>query len=71
MFLTSGRTWLTILMVSELLIAKSGSILSWQGRQITDNYTNVRQHEDTLPKMTARTWGVRYQESNDGRRFLI
>ena len=69
--LTAGRTWLTILMVSALLIATSGSILWWQGQQITDNYTHLRQQEDTLAKMTARTWGVRYQESSDGRRFLI
>ena len=66
-----GRTWLTITLVSVLLIATSGSILWWQGRQITDNYTHLRQQEDTLAKMTARTWGVRYQESSDGRRFLI
>jgi hypothetical protein len=33
-------TWLTILMVSALLIATSGSILWWQGQQITDNYTS-------------------------------
>ncbi|MCM8208062.1 mobilization protein, partial [Enterobacter hormaechei] len=45
--------------------------LWWQGQQITDNYTHLRQQEDTLAKMTARTWGVRYQESSDGRRFLI
>ncbi|GAB7491237.1 TPA: MbeB family mobilization protein [Enterobacter hormaechei subsp. xiangfangensis] len=68
---TAGRTWLTILMVSALLIGTSGSILWWQGQQITDNYTTLRQQEDTLAKMTARTWGVRYQESSDGRRFLI
>ncbi|PJD68505.1 mobilization protein, partial [Enterobacter kobei] len=67
----AGRTWLTILMVSALLIGTSGSILWWQGQQITDNYTHLRQQEDTLAKMTARTWGVRYQESSDGRRFLI
>ena len=36
--LTAGRTWLTILMVSALLIGTSGSILWWQGQQITDNY---------------------------------
>ena len=60
-----------LLMVSALLIGTSGSILWWQGQQITDNYTHLRQQEDTLAKMTARTWGVRYQESNDGRRFLI
>ena len=68
---TAGRTWLTILMTSVLLIATSGGVLWWQGRQITDNYTAIRQQEDTLKKLTVRTWGVRYQESSDGRRFLI
>ena len=66
-----SQTWLTIVLVSALLIGTSGSILWWQGQQITDNYTHLRQQEDTLAKMTARTWGVRYQESSDGRRFLI
>ncbi|WP_312208608.1 MbeB family mobilization protein [Leclercia sp.] len=68
---TAGRTWLTILMTSVLLIATSGGVLWWQGRQITDNYTAIRQQEDTLKKLTVRTWGVRYQESSDGRKFLI
>ncbi|WP_265434911.1 MbeB family mobilization protein, partial [Aeromonas salmonicida] len=40
---TAGRTWLTILMVSALLIGTSGSILWRQGQQITDNYTHLRQ----------------------------
>jgi hypothetical protein len=31
---TAGQTWLTILMVSALLIGTSGSILWWQGQQI-------------------------------------
>ncbi|WP_406808475.1 MbeB family mobilization protein, partial [Enterobacter hormaechei] len=68
---TAGRTWLTILMTSALLIATSGGVLWWQGQQITDNYTAIRQQEDTLKKLTVRTWGVRYQESSDGRKFLI
>ncbi|MEB6381683.1 MbeB family mobilization protein [Leclercia adecarboxylata] len=68
---TAGRTWLTILMISALLIATSGGVLWWQGQQITDNYTALRQQEDTLKKLTVRTWGVRYQESSDGRKFLI
>ncbi|HDS4389610.1 TPA: MbeB family mobilization protein [Enterobacter roggenkampii] len=69
--LTAGRTWLTIVMTSALLIATSGSVLWWQGQQILDNYTAIRQQEDTLKKLTVRTWGVRYQESSDGRKFLI
>lgn len=68
---TAGRTWFTVLMTSALLIATSGGVLWWQGQQITDNYTAIRQQEDTLKKLTVRTWGVRYQESSDGRKFLI
>ncbi|EKK3743831.1 MbeB family mobilization protein [Salmonella enterica subsp. enterica serovar Muenchen] len=67
----AGRTWLTVLMTAGLLTGTSGSVLWWQGQQITDNYTAIRQQEDTLKKLTVRTWGVRYQESSDGRRFLI
>ena len=68
---TAGRTWLTVLMTAGLLVGTSGSVLWWQGQQITDNYTAIRQQEDTLKKLTVRTWGVRYQESSDGRKFLI
>ena len=66
-----GRTWITVTMVSVLLIATSGSILWWQGRQITDNYMTIRGQKETLSKLNGRTWGVSYQESNDGRRFLV
>lgn len=66
-----GRTWLTLTMVSVLLIATSGSILWWQGQQIVDNYMAIRVQKDALAKMNERTWGVSYQESSDGRRFLI
>lgn len=68
---SAGRTWLTVLMTSALLLATSGSILWWQGQQITDNYANIREQKAALEKLNARTWGVRYQESSDGRRFLI
>ncbi|MGS6501611.1 MbeB family mobilization protein, partial [Enterobacter hormaechei] len=53
---TAGRTWLTILIVSALLLGTTGSILWWQGEQITHNYTHLRQQEDTLAKLSARTW---------------
>lgn len=68
--LTAGRTWLTVLMTAGLLIGTSGSVLWWQGQQITDNYTLLRQQEDSLAKMTARTWGVTYLEDEKGR-FLV
>ncbi|MEG6380107.1 mobilization protein, partial [Enterobacter hormaechei] len=66
-----SQTWLTIVLVSALLIASSAGILWWQGQQILDNYTRIREQKDALEKLNARTWGVTYQESGDGRRFLV
>ncbi|HIC6527627.1 TPA: MbeB family mobilization protein [Salmonella enterica subsp. enterica serovar Enteritidis] len=66
-----SQTWLTIVLVSVLLIASSAGILWWQGQQMLDNYMSIREQKDALEKLNARTWGVTYQESSDGRRFLI
>ncbi|EDT3887706.1 mobilization protein [Salmonella enterica subsp. enterica serovar Putten] len=65
-----SQTWLTIVLVSTLLIASSAGILWWQGQQILDNYTSIREQKDALEKLNARTWGVRYQEDSQGR-FLV
>ena len=35
-----------------------------------DNYASIREQRDALEKLNARTWGVRYQEDNQGR-FLV
>ncbi|MBJ3679031.1 MbeB family mobilization protein [Salmonella enterica subsp. enterica serovar Hvittingfoss] len=66
-----GRTWLTITLVSVLLIATSGSILWWQGQKILDNYQAISVQKDTLTKLNAKTWGVSFQTTSDGRRFLV
>lgn len=42
-----SRTWLTIVLVSVLLIASSGGILWWQGQQILDNYITIREQKST------------------------
>ncbi|WP_338557545.1 MbeB family mobilization protein [Erwinia aphidicola] len=65
-----SQTWLTIVLVSLLLIASSAGILWWQGQQMLDNYVSIREQKDALEKLNARTWGVRYQEDNQGR-FLV
>ena len=65
-----SQTWLTIVLVSVLLIASGAGILWWQGQQILDNYMTLRQQETALEKLTARTWGVTYQEDSNGR-FLV
>jgi hypothetical protein len=51
--------------VSALLIASSAGILWWQGQQILDNYTTIREQKDAL-ELNARTWGVSYQETARG-----
>lgn len=66
-----SQTWLTIVLVSALSIAASSAILWWQGKLMLDNYMSIRAQKDALEKLNTRTWGVTYQESSDGRRFLI
>ena len=65
-----SQTWLTIVLVSVFLIASGAGILWWQGQQILDNYTSIREQKEALEKLNARTWGVSYQEGNQGR-FLV
>lgn len=42
-----SQTWLTIVPVSALLTASGASILWWQGQQILDNYTTIREQKRT------------------------
>jgi len=68
---TASLTWLTILVVSALLIGTSMSVLWWQGQQLISNTQALRQQEDALTKLTARTWGVSYREDSDGRYLVL
>jgi MbeB-like, N-term conserved region. len=65
-----GRTWLTLTLVSFLLVGTCGSVLWWQGSRIVSNQNELARQEDALSKLTARTWGVTYQEDQNGR-FLV
>jgi hypothetical protein len=65
-----GRTWLTITMVSVLLIGSSGSVLWWQGQKIVSNLETISQQEDALAKLNAKTWGVSYRSDSSGN-FLV
>ena len=71
MLKTIGRTWLIIAGVSFLLICTSGSILWWQGQKILDNYQAISEQKEALTKLNAQTWGVSFQTTSDGRRFLV
>jgi hypothetical protein len=50
-----SQTWLTIVLVSALLIASSAGILWWQGQQILDNYTTIREQKSTQAMLSERT----------------
>ncbi|OWA80907.1 mobilization protein, partial [Klebsiella pneumoniae] len=43
---------------SVLLIATSGSILWWQGQQITGNYRTIRAQERTQAMLSEKNHGV-------------
>ncbi|ECP5050246.1 MbeB family mobilization protein [Salmonella enterica] len=49
-----SQTWLTIVLVSVLLIASSAGILWWQGQQILDNYTTIREQKSTQAMLFER-----------------
>ncbi|MCV6019967.1 mobilization protein, partial [Escherichia coli] len=66
-----GRTWLTITMVSVLLIATSGSILWWQGQQILDNYTAIREQKSTQAMLSERNSGVQLSTCGEQRRRCV
>ena len=68
---TAGRTWLTILIVSALLIGTSGSILWWQGQQILDNYTTIREQKSTQAMLSERNSGVQLSTCGEQRRRCV
>ncbi|ENE2789232.1 TPA: MbeB family mobilization protein [Yersinia enterocolitica] len=53
-----SRTWLTIILVSVLLIASSGGILWWQGQQILDNYMTISEQKSTQAILSEKNNGV-------------
>jgi hypothetical protein len=70
MLKTVVRTWLVIVLTSVLLIGTSWGILRWQSQRILENAGAISEQSDTLKKLNARTWGVRFQEDSNGR-FLV
>lgn len=66
----SMKTWLNVVMTTLFLVATSGAVLWWQGNRIADNAREITRQQDALQRMNAKTWGVSYQEGQDGR-FLV
>ncbi len=66
-----SQTWLTIVPVSVLLIASSAGILWWQGQQILDNYTTIREQKSTQAMLSERNSGVQLTTCGEERRRCV
>jgi len=66
-----GRTWVTVVTVSVLLIATSGSVLWWQGQQMVANYTTIEAQKATQAMLSARNNGVQLSTCGDARRTCV
>ncbi|MEN1861830.1 MbeB family mobilization protein [Citrobacter farmeri] len=66
-----SQTWLTIVLVSTLLTASGASILWWQGQQILDNYTTIREQKRTQAMLSERNSGVQLSTCGEQRRRCV
>ncbi|WP_238704135.1 MbeB family mobilization protein, partial [Salmonella enterica] len=66
-----SQTWLTIVLVSALLIASSAGILWWQGQQILDNYTTIQEQKSTQAMLSEKNNGVQLTTCGEGRRRCV
>lgn len=66
-----GRTWLTITMVSVLLIASLSGILWYQGQRIVSNLETLREQEQTQAMLSERNSGVQLSTCGDSRRRCV
>ncbi|HFY7619016.1 TPA: mobilization protein, partial [Salmonella enterica subsp. enterica serovar Typhimurium] len=66
-----SQTWLTIVLVSVLLIASSAGILWWQSQQILDNYTTIREQKSTQAMLSERNSGVQLSTCGEQRRSCV
>nr|WP_251005634.1 MbeB family mobilization protein [Escherichia coli] len=64
------RTWLIMLSVMFLTFAASGGALWYTGSLIAGNLEEIRQQNDTLKQLDAKTWGVRFHQDQGGK-FLV
>ncbi|MEJ1589250.1 mobilization protein, partial [Escherichia coli] len=66
----SVKRWLWLIIVSVLMFTTTGSLLWYQGMKINANMNILREQKESLEKLNAKTWGVRYHEDSNGR-FLV
>ena len=67
----SVKRWLWLIIVSVLMFATTGSLLWYQGMKINANMNILREQKESLEKLNAKTWGVRYHEDSNGRFLCV
>jgi len=68
---TVSQTWLTIVMLSFLLICTSGGILWWQGQQIIDHYQLISEMKRTEAMLSVKNNGVQLSVCGDSKRPCV
>lgn len=71
MLKTVGWTWLTITMISVLLIATSGGILWWQSNQIVDHALLISEMKRTEAMLSKKNSGVQLTVCGDLNRPCV
>jgi len=66
----TGRTWLTITLVTVLLTGTCAGVLWYQTRLIAENLNEISRQNEALTALNAKTWGVTYLSDSNGR-FLV
>ncbi|WP_312315199.1 MbeB family mobilization protein [Atlantibacter sp.] len=66
-----SQTWLTIVLVSMLLVASGAGILWWQGRQMLDNDIIIREQKSTQDMLSERNNGVQLTTCGKERRRCV
>ena len=62
-----SQTWLTVILVSVLLIASSAGILWWQGQQMLDNYITIQEQKRTQAMLSEKNNGVQLSTCGEER----
>ncbi|EFZ3896921.1 mobilization protein [Shigella flexneri] len=66
----AGNTGMMLLGMVIFLFTVSGGTLWYLGGMIQANLEEIRKQNESLEKLNAKTWGVRYHEGSNGR-FLV
>ncbi|WP_411899877.1 mobilization protein, partial [Salmonella enterica] len=66
-----SQAWMDIALMYAQLVASSAGILWWQGQQILENYTAIREQKSTQAMLSERNSGVQLATCGEQRRRCV